>query len=385
MSGYLLGELAQKTGLPKVSGYIMAGLLLNPGILGIGLRNVEPGSGIVIDTCLAFITFEVGGTLLFPKLKKSGAVIIGITCAETLGASLMVFTGFMILFSSLLPGLMVPLSVLLAALAAPTDPSATLAVTHEYKAKGEVSDTIMEVAAFDDALGIIIYSLAIGIASAHMESTTSHSLTGAALPIGVGVGIGIGYGIVFNMMTSFFKSSGEQTVIVQVLGFLTLCYGTSAWLHGDALLSTMIMGMMVVNFNPKQEEIFGVLERYTENLVFIFFFALSACQLDLSMLKDSAIFIVLFVLLRAIGKYTGVYWSASAMGRSSNVKKYTAGGLIPQGGIVIGLALTLGNNEILAPLADLVISTVMGATLIHEVLGPLIAKATLKKAGETGG
>ena len=385
MAGYLLGELVQKVSLPKVSGYVIAGLLLNPTISILVPENFDSSSSVIVDICLAFITFEVGGTLLFSKLRSSGPKVLGVTCAEALGAALVVFLGFVIISSYWAPEHIVALSVLLAALAAPTDPSATLAVMHEYKAKGEVSTTIMEVAAFDDALGIIIFSLAIGVASVYMQVDAAGSLLIGGISVIVGISIGVFLGFVFNQFTSFFNIRGDQTYIVLVLGFLCLCYGTAVWLNGDALLSTMTMGMMVVNFNVRQKEIFDVLARYTENLVFIFFFTLSARQLDMGILKDASLFVVLFVILRAIGKYAGTYLGATMTRMSLQVRTLAAGGLIPQGGVVIGLALTLEKNSALTPLADLVISTVIGATVVHELIGPVIAKITLKKAGEIPG
>ena len=144
----------------------------------------------------------------------------------------------------------------------------------------------------------------------------------------------------------------------------------------------MAMGAFVVNFNKMREKIFKILERYTEELIFVLFFTISAMHLKFSVLSTSYILILFFVLFRTIGKVAGSKLGAHLAKSSTNVKKYVAGGLIPQGGIVIGLALLLKQNNSFDQIADIIISVIIGATIIHELVGPVIAKISLKKAGE---
>jgi hypothetical protein len=88
------------------------------------------------------------------------------------------------------------------------------------------------------------------------------------------------------------------------------------------------------------------------------------------------------VCFRTIGKITGTTIGAYLAKSPQKIKKYTAGGLIPQGGIVIGLALLIKQNPAFDAISDTIISIIIGATIIHEFLGPVIAKKALTKAGE---
>jgi Kef-type K+ transport system membrane component KefB len=152
--------------------------------------------------------------------------------------------------------------------------------------------------------------------------------------------------------------------------------------HVDELLATMAMGCIVVNFNTRQEKIFGMLQRYQEELVFVFFFTLSSMHLDLSVMPAAAPYILLFVLLRALGKTLGTYGGALLSGASRPVRRYTCLGLLPQGGIVIGLALIMHGTPGFASVSDLVMAIVIGATVLHGIAGPLVARIGLQKAGE---
>ncbi|UII28532.1 cation:proton antiporter [Fulvivirga maritima] len=388
--GYLLGKIARTVGLPKVSGYIIAGIVLNPNLTHIIDSDFPDITEPVTNICLAFITMEVGSTLSFSKIKKSGKGILSITIFEAFFAFLFVLIGFLVVTPLAgidgLEAMVIPFSLLVASLASPTDPSSTLAVAHEYKAKGEVSDTIMGVAAFDDAVGILIFSLSTGIALIFVDSSNSPDFGSILLEIVRSIGgaiiIGIISGALFNLFTRFFKVEGDQIYIILILGFLSMCFGLAVLFGVEELMSTMVFGAIIVNYNPKEKQIFEVLQRYTEELIFIIFFTVSGMHLDFSVLSSAMLLILIFFILRAVGKFAGVWLGATISKMPLKVKKYTAGGLIPQGGIVIGLALLMQKNENYHDIAPLIIGTIMGATILHELIGPLLAKITLKKAGE---
>ena len=393
-SGLVVGEICTRIGLPKVTGYILAGLLLNPNLTNVIPETFVEHTSLVTNIALSFITFSVGGTLLFSKIRRLGKSIIYITLLEAEFAFLFVAVFFIILAPLLnpLPGLSmtsfyVPMALLMASLASPTDPSVTLSVMHEYHAKGEVSSTVMGVAAFDDILGIINYSIAISVATILImqEPVSTHSFIQPIVKIGGSILGGTAFGFFLNFLTKFIRNESEGVLITLIIGLLALCYGLAGMIGADELLSTMTMGIVVVNYNPKSEKIFKILERYTEELIFVLFFTLSAMHLNLGVLESNWLFILLFVIFRASGKFTGTFIGGKLSKASHAVKRFTAGGLIPQGGIVIGLALVIRQNPELGTMSDIILNVVIGATIIHEIIGPLASKFALQKAGEIKG
>jgi NhaP-type Na+/H+ or K+/H+ antiporter len=391
LCGFVFGEIANKIRLPKVTGYIVAGILLNPRLFNIIPQDFVIHTNLITNISLSFITFSVGGTLFYPHIKRLGKGIISITIFEAECAFLVVILGFLLLSPVFIrfPGAswlttFIPISILVGSLASPTDPTATLAVVHEYKAKGDVASTIMGVAAFDDALGIINYSFAFTIAGVLIlhRSFTAYSSLQPFINIFGAIFLGCVFGIVVNLVTMVTKKETEGTLIVVIFGFLSLCFGVAISIGVDELLSTMVMGIVVVNFNPLRAKIFKILERYTEELIFILFFTLSGMHLNFSVLANFYIFVFLFVILRTIGKFLGVIIGSGVSKTSSKIRKYTTGGLIPQGGIVVGLALLIKQNPAFDTIADIIIGIIIGATVIHELIGPISARLTLKKAGE---
>ena len=389
-TGFIFGELAKKIHLPKISGYILAGILLNPDLLGIMSVKFVEHTDPLLTIALSVITFSIGGTLSRSNLKSAGKTVLFLTLYESLSAFLFVFLFMFFSFYFFIPvfqsvSVILALSLVLASLASPTDPSATLAVIHEYKARGIVSNTVLEIAAFDDIVGIVVYTLAAAFATYFLGKTDiqfPHVFVEMGRNIGGAILVGTVIGFLFNFLIKIFKNESDGSLIVITLGLIMLTYGIADYFKFETLLSTMALGAIVVNLNPLATNIFKLIERYTDELVFVIFFSLSGLHLQLSSLTGSFLIIAIFIVARVLGKFTGIYVGAVQFKTDPKIKKYTAGGLIPQGGIVIGLALLLMKNEVYHSISSLVIGIVIGATLIHEITGPVFSRMSLKKAGE---
>ena len=390
-AGIILGELGEKLGFPRVTGYILAGFMLNPDIFHIVPVSFVESSEPVTNVCLALLTFSVGGTLALGPLKELGKGIAFIAFGEAELAALMVTTGTLIILPLIVhiqdATFMVtylPLGLLLGALASPTDPSATLAVMHQYKAKGPVSFTIMGVAALDDALGIINFSVATALAAVFSADTALHvgSLVTPLGAIGGGIVLGVACGLLFHFVTRALPHAPEGLYIVMVIAVLSLCYGIATLVGFDQLLATMTVGITVVNFGRERDRIFRLIEDYAEPLVFVLFFTISGMYLAFSVLLRFLPFVLLFVVFRAAGKLSGAFVGATLAHAPKSVRRYAGWGLLPQGGIVIGLALIMRQNPAFIEISNIIVSVTIGATVIHELIGPITSKWALQKAGE---
>jgi len=393
--GYIAGEIAKKAGLPRVSGYILAGLVLNPRISGFVSVQFVNSMDTTIEMSLATLTFAIGGTLAFGPLRELGKKVVLIAFGEAQISALVVTLGFLATLPFLLGesghflAIVAPLAILLGSLASPTDPSATLAVVRQYKAKGMVTFSIMASSAIDDALGILNYSLgsvlAIALVTHHLEGVAT--LLEPLIAIGGAIALGAVSGLVLRYIPRWLRGDNDGLQIALLLGLLGTCYGVSALLQLDQLLATMAMGVTVVNLGSRQERhrVFLLMEEAVEPVIFIVFFTVSGMLLDVAVLLQFWPIVLLFVLLRSIGKLAGAYLGARIGGASAAMRKYVGWGLIPQGGIVIGLALLLQREPALSSISDILLNVVIGATVIHELIGPLTAKLAIAKAGEIEG
>jgi Kef-type K+ transport system membrane component KefB len=389
--GYTAGWLLDKIGLPKIIGYIATGIVFSPNTNGlVDIRIVELTEPL-LEVCLGFIAFEVGGALMWSKIKDHGKEILSITLLASLVPFILVSAGvftFGLLFPALVPldsSALLMLALLLGALASPTAPAATLAVIHQYKSKGKVTDTIMGVVALDDVLAILLFSFTIAVIFMFTGGETGlfgNSAVNALYEIGGALLIGTIIGFIIDPLARFFKIESEGQWVVIIFSLIIFCIGLSKTLHMDTLLASMTMGIVVVNKSVHQKRIFKIIERYTEDLIFLFFFLLSGLHLDIMSIPQATVLILIFVLLRIMGKFMGTMIGGEMVRADRSIQKYTAGGLLPQAGIVIGLVLSIYQKEQFKDIADILLTTIMGTTVINELIGPIAAKYSLIKAGE---
>ncbi len=225
-----------------------------------------------------------GGTLFFRALKELGKTIVFLALGEAEIAALAVLTGGLLVLPFLLRMLgatgfatVLPLALLMGALATPTDPSATLAVMHQYRARGMVSFSIMGAAAFDDALAIINFSVAsvVAILLATRSATSFFSFFQPFIVILSSLALGVGIGFIYHGIGKLLGRAEDGIQIALIVVVLLLGFGLGTTLKLDALLVTMTSGMTVVNVRRMRPRIFQILERSVEPLVFLLFFTLS--------------------------------------------------------------------------------------------------------------
>jgi len=391
LTGFLFGEIAVKLKLPKVTGYLMGGLLLNPQVTHIVEPGFMEGMEFIIDLSLAVITFAIGGHLTYKEFRTLGKSIFTIAVLQaelTLVAVALGLYAFFTFFPALVPFdpiYITPFVLLMGALALPTDPAVLLAIKNEYHAKGEVTSTIFGIAAIDDVLTFANWAVIVGIAKAALSAESEgigNTIAMVALSLLLTVAIGVACGIIFNLITKVLPREDKNFLVISLFGMLLSCFGLAKMLGVDEMLSTMLMGFVVVNYNIYRSHIFQLLERYTEELIFVLFFTLSSMQIDLLSLDKAFYLVILFIVIRFAGKWAGARSGALLSGASRNVKKHSIWGLIPQGGIIIGLALSLSEYKIFNPVTELIISIVIGAVIIQELLSPMLIKRSLRRVGE---
>ncbi len=389
LAGYVGGYIANRLKLPRVSGYIVVGMLLSPTLLKVFPSGFVSSSQPITDFALSIVTYLIGGSLAVKRIKRLGKTISWITLLEAETAFVLMIIVFTFLLPVFLPGrgntltFYLPFALLMGAMASPTDPVASIAVIHEYRADGPLTTTLLGVAAGDDATGIMNFSIATSIAVVLTAGSKLNVKGLVFVPIytilsSIVLGLAVGYLIYISTK----KIYREGAVISIVIGYLVLAYSVADFLRIDPLLTTMSAGAMVVNMTHDDDKMFGLLEKYYEELIFIVFFVIGSAHLQLSVLKTALLIILVFVIVRALGKFLGTYIGAKISHAPDVIKKYLAFGLFPQGGIVVGLALTISRFPQFHKFSLILVNIILGTTVLHELLGPIASKVAITKSGE---
>ncbi len=383
-TGLLFGKIAKYLHLPNVTGYLVGGLLIGPSVFNFIKEESLPGLELISVIALGFIAFSIGNELKMTYFKKVGVKPVVIAIFEATLAVLFVFGALVLYFAlrGVLTNENLRFALVLASIAAATAPAATLMVIRQYKAKGKLTETLMSIVAIDDSVAVLLFGIGIAIANAINPNIEHASLVMQILhpliEIVISLGIGSIIGVLLVLGSIWFTGRGNRITLVVTAILLTIYLATT--LGGSSILAAMALGAVFANFAKKHEEVNGLIY-FTTPWLYIMFFVFSGVELKLSVLTSVGIIGLVYVLFRVLGKIIGANLGARMTKSEANIRKYLGFSLIPQAGVAIGLSLAA--TQVLPPdLGAQIRAIILAATVIYELTGPVITKATLRRAGE---
>lgn len=397
--------------LPNVTGYLIIGLLTALVCMLIDNANnnntltseLTRLNGTISSVALGFIALSIGEEFKLSKIKKYGSKIITITVLQALLA--MVLVDIVVLLICYLLKLPLEISLCLGAIATATAPAATLMVIHQYNAKGPLVDLLLPVVAFDDALGLIFFSLSVSISKVISLGITPSIMSLAIVPLIEIVGsivIGLVLGLLLRATINYFKSRNNH--VIMLIAFTLIGVGVCSLLgnikiNGEHLefsnlLCCMLIGATYINVGNNIETVerdFSLVERWTPSL-FLLFFVLSGAHLvtsgrELLSMNINIIHIVIvfmgYLVARSLGKYLGAFLGCKITKREKKITNFLGITLLPQAGVAIGMANQISSMDAFNnSTGNIIVTVVLCATLVYELFGPLLTKWSLNKAGE---
>ena len=383
--GYLGERLTSRLRLPGVSGYILIGAAISPDSFGLLPADLVHQTEPLLHLALAMVGFLIGGSLEWKRLGRLGRGVVGILFAQFYATILLVSVGLFFALPLLtdLPADRRSLAValLFGLIAAATAPAATLAVIHQYHAKGVLTTTVLAVVAADDGLALATYSLlaptAVEILGASTVIGRRAALHGMSELLLSG-GLGLAGGFVAQFLRQVIMGTTEA---LPIFAISLLFYGIALHFQLNALLVAMIMGFTLANLAGRFDEIARGLRSY-EDPLFTLFFILSGAHLDPALIAKVWPVAVAFVVFRFLGKTTGVYMGAILTHSPPSIRKYGGLALLPQAGVALGLALLVASHLRGRPEAAFVMNVTIATVIINEVVGPAFTRFALFRAGE---
>ncbi|MBN2374231.1 cation:proton antiporter [bacterium] len=372
--GFAGGKIVQFINLPSVTGYVLIGILLGASAIDIIRNHMLESLNFIEALGLCMVALIIGGDLHIKKLKDLGKMVVILTIVQV-----MVTFVFVSLLTGLLLGIPWPIALILGAISSATAPAATVAVIHECKARGPLTDTLMAVVALDDAVCIILFSIAAAAAKVMIGSGVI-SVRHFVLPlwdIGGSFLLGGILGIVTIKLMKWIKERSELLIVI--FGFSFLFGEIARQLHLSALLTNMMYGFVLVNFSSNRRVLHVLTD--IELPIFVCFFTLAGASLNLKILLENWLPAMIFVIARASGKLSGSY-IGGVLGKSPDlIKKYLGFGMLPQAGVAIALVLAVQSE--FPGISSVITAIVLAAVAVNEIVGPLGTKFALTKAGET--
>ncbi len=384
-TSFLASKVFQYLGIPQVVGFIVAGVLLGTSFLNVIPLELSDDLTFISEVALGLIGFDMGGHLRFGQLRRMGRSIFFILIFESLVAFTLVSAGIYALTSS------IHTALIFGAISSATAPAATVEVLAEYDAQGPLTTSLLAVIGLDDAISLLLFSLAAAASEAFLLGSASLSfwqvIEYPLFEIGGSILLGAASGLLLNAIMHRMKSFHDSMAIS--IGFVFLCVGLSQTLGLSLILTSMVMGLTVVNREPEHGKRIRFTIEQAGPVIYVLFFTLVGARFQLSLLPTMGLLGIAYVLLRSIGKFSGA-WLGGTLGRAEPTVRDNIGlGLLTQGGVAIGLALNCQCRFAeLGPEGDalgtLVLAVITATTFIVEIIGPIGVKIAIRRAGEIG-
>ena len=408
-AGLMMTRALKRLHLPDVTAYLIAGVCIGTYCIGrlviggfsFGFNDQVAPVGnftIISDIALGFIAFDIGNEFRLSDLKHTGkkATVIGIVqavVATLVVDAVLVGLHFLLIAATGTDYLPLPACIILGAIASATAPAATLMVVRQYKAKGPLTDLLLPIVALDDAVGLILFAVSMGVAKAlHGGALNITSiLVEPLLEIILSLLLGALLGFILSLVEKAFHSNSNRLTLMITFVFLTVAL---AMLHFEiggihigfsSLLTCMMLGTIFCNVCKTSEEMMERTEKWTKPL-FVLFFVISGASLDLTVFKTPVFILigVIYILFRSMGKILGAYGSAKLMKCDKNTVNYLGITLLPQAGVALGMVSTVSADDVFggSEIGSTVRFVILFGVLIYEIFGPMMTKWALTKAGD---
>jgi Kef-type K+ transport system membrane component KefB len=382
---YLAGKIVERVTLPKITGYLIAGILIGPYFLNLLSVEVVKNLQLIDNIALCLIALTAGGEFRYKSIKKYLGTIISSIAGQIL-AVMILFLIFTLLYSYSITflqneqlGVMIGAGLLLGTLSIATSPATTIAVITETHAKGPFTDFVLGVTVFKDVVVVLIFSVVISFAEPLIlqldQIEFSHVLT-VLLEISVSIILGVAAGAI---ILAYLKYVGEQKVLF-LLGFIIFVIELSQMIHLEIILLFMVAGFFVQNFSRSGPPLIQAIEEVSLP-IFVTFFAITGASLNIEIFVQNWTLALLIVVLRLFGTYQGTLWGSKLTRSHHNIQKFGWMGFIGQAGLTLGLAsMTL--RTIPGPIGEGIATIIISSITINQIIGPVLFRIGLQKVGE---
>ena len=382
LAGFLMTRVTKRLRMPNVTGYILAGILIGPFCLNMVPASFIRNTDFLPDVALSFIAFSTGEFFRLSAIRKNGLRVIVITLFEALTASVLVFLTVYCLL-----GMELAFSIVLAALASATAPASTMMTIRQTHAKGDFVETLLQIVAFDDIVGLVAFSAAIAVAVSSY-SGTGFSFSILMKPVAANLGVlllGALFGFLLKWMLQN-RSSSDNRLIIAIALMFAFC-GICTVMGISPLLGCMAMSTVYINLT-EDERLFRQLGYFSPPIL-LMFFVRSGMSFDLKSVVSTGgslgsapllLVGILYFLTRIIGKYAGAFAGCALTGKGPKVRNWLGLALVPQAGVAIGLA-ALGARTLGGEAGKALETIILASSILYELVGPGLAKLSLYLSG----
>jgi Kef-type K+ transport system membrane component KefB/CBS domain-containing protein len=365
-AGLIGGEITAHLRIPRVTGYLLAGLLIGPSVAGLISKAELHNFDLIAQLALGLIMFNIGGRFKARHVRRFAGKLL------TVGAFEMGLTWVVVGGVSWILSRDVVLALAVGFIAMATAPATTLVVVKEYESEGPLTSNLIALVGINNFFCLVLFPF---LLIALMGGAAGFTIP--LFGIGKSLVLGIGLGLALSFLEEHADSPSQQIL----LGFcaITLVIGlTFAW-GGSAVLAAMVMGVVKVNSSARGESLFERIDSGAYPL-YVLFFVIAGANLHMDTLLSAGVLGIIYIVGRTVAKLLGAAWGARVAGLSDELRQYLGPAMISHAGVAVGLAMAVGRMD--SPGAQAAKAIVLGSIVIYEIFGPIAVRFSLVRCGE---
>lgn len=381
----LAGALLERVGLPRVTGYLLLGMICGPYVANIITRPMARELQVLNGLAVVLITFIAGLEMNLERLRPRLRAIaqLGAISMAVLYAGL--FTAFWLAwpwlelgpqFSSFQKAAVV---ALLTTVVASFSPTVTIALIAESRASGPLSELTLAVVIIADLMLILLFTLVMQVVRHAFGGTAE---VGLLVSLSWEIFGSFAFGAAVGAAFAFYLRYIGRELALATLAMCTLIAGLGATLHVEPLLAALAAGLVVENIAPPRGDALKEAVERGALPVLVVFFAAAGASLQLDALATIGWLAAGVSALRMALIWSSMRVGAARTGIEPPAADLVWMGLVSQAGVTLGLVLLVAGEY---PTWGATIQTLVVALIaIHQIIGPVMFRAALARAGEIG-
>lgn len=384
LAAFFVSRVLSRFGLPKLVGYILAGIAVGPAGLGLVPQKMTTELELVNGVAICLIALTAGGELNYQKVRSLLSTILALTGWAILGTATVLALTLYGLQSALpfLSGLntleTVAVCAMLGIVLSAQSPAVVMALLSETRAEGTLSRTILGTVVFADLVVIVLFGVASAIAKAATGS--AYGVGDTVFDIAFHIFGSIGAGVVVGALLTVYVRKVRQGVEPFVLLACVVVAELGTLVHLDPLVVMLVAGLVIANFSPREApDLIRDLEAASLP-VYIVFFALAGATLHLESVASLGAIALGLVLIRGGGFWIFGRVATGATRAPDIVRRWAWAGLLPQAGLALALALLI--KQEFGAFGEAASALLIGVVAINELLMPILLKQVLLRSGE---
>ncbi|MDA3900984.1 MAG: cation:proton antiporter [Spirochaetes bacterium] len=386
LAGYFFGKIASLIRLPEISGFIIAGILVNSFTTGLIAAEMNKSLHIVTEVAVGLLALSIGSEFSLKKMRRMGKHIIIITIFQFCITFLFVITALSLFKLEL------PYGIILAVTACATAPAVIVAEVHHLRAYGKFIDYLFGTVVLIDALSVILFGMAFTLVTNYLDisSPDSFMIFDSFREIGLSILLGSASGFFIHLLTS--KKNNEHEILIITLSVIFITTGISLVFHFSPLLLNIATGTTMANLSTHNHRVFKLLEPLTPP-VYALFFIIAGIEIDPGIFLKMNILLLALIYFssRFAGKYTGVWLGCQVSKTELAIRNNLGLCMMSQAGIALGFVLLIQTSPMLARIADgspqkILFNNMMNIVLIsiflNELIGPVLSRYAILRGNQ---